>query len=309
MHATCSVGDDRVMHQQWDMTGRTVVITGGNSGIGLEAAVELGRMGADVVVTARDMGRGATAVAEITRRTGSDAVGLVYLDLCDMSSVRQAASDLLERCGHINVLINNAGGILSERSETVDGFEATFAGNHLGHHLLTNLLMERLVASAPARVINVASLAHRWAVRGMNWDDLDRTSGYRSADVYAESKLANVLFTMELAQRLVGTNVTANACHPGPVRTGFGSADDTTGFDRIGLLVSRPFLVTASRGAEPLVYLAASPEVTGVTGAYFSGGYLPGVHQRSPSRAARDPQAARRLWELSDDLVGITGHD
>lgn len=294
------------MHEQWDMTGKTVVITGGNSGIGREAAVELGRMGADVVITARDPGRGQAAVDDITRRTGSDAVSLVHLDLCDLASVRHAAAELLERCGHINVLINNAGGILSERSVTVDGFEATFGGNHLGHHLLTNLLVDRLEASAPARVVTVASLAHRFAVRGMNWDDLDRTSGYRSAEVYAESKLANVLFTMELAQRLVGTGVTATACHPGPVRTGFGSADDTSGFERIGLLVSRPFLVTASRGAEPLVYLAASPEVAGVTGAYFSGGYLPGVHQRSPSRAARDPQAARRLWELSDELVGIT---
>jgi len=293
------------MHTQWDMTGRTVVITGGNSGIGLEAAVELGRMGADVVITARDMNRGAAAVAEITRRTGSGTVGLVHLDLCDLASVRQAADDLLARCDRIDVLINNAGGILSERSVTVDGLEATFAGNHLGHHVLTNLLLDRLEASAPARVVVVASLAHRWAVRGMSWDDLDRTGNYRSADVYAESKLANVLFTMELAQRLVGTGVTANVCHPGPVRTGFGSADDTTGLERIGMLVSRPFLVTASRGAEPLVYLAASPEVTGVTGAYFSGGYLPGVHQRSPSRAARDPQAARRLWELSDQLGGL----
>jgi retinol dehydrogenase-14 len=293
------------MHTQWDMTGRTVVITGGNSGIGLEAAVELGRMGADVVITARDMNRGAAAVAEITRRTGSGTVGLVHLDLCDLASVRQAADDVLARCDRIDVLINNAGGILSERSVTVDGLEATFAGNHLGHHVLTNLLVDRLEASAPARVVVVASLAHRWAVRGMSWDDLDRTGNYRSADVYAESKLANVLFTMELAQRLVGTGVTANVCHPGPVRTGFGSADDTTGLERIGMLVSRPFLVTASRGAEPLVYLAASPEVTGVTGAYFSGGYLPGVHQRSPSRAARDPQAARRLWELSDQLGGL----
>jgi len=293
------------MQHQWDMTDKTVVITGGNSGIGLESAVELGRMGAHVVITARNMDRGAAAVAEIARRTGSDTVGLVHLDLCDLASVRQAADDLLARCDRIDVLINNAGGILSERAVTPDGFEATFAGNHLGHHVLTSLLAERLKSSAPARVVVVASLAHRWAVRGMNWDDLDRTARYRSADVYAESKLANVLFTMELAQRLVGTGVTANACHPGPVRTGFGSADDTRGLERIGLLVSRPFLVTASRGAEPLVYLAASPEVAGVTGAYFSGGYLPGVHQRSPSRAARDPLAARRLWELSDQLGGI----
>lgn len=297
------------MQQQWDMTGRTVVITGGNSGIGLEAAVDLGRMGAAVTITARDAARGEAAAAEITRRTGSPDVAVVDLDLCRFDSVRAAAATLLADCDRIDVLINNAGGILSERTVTDDGLEATFAGNHLGHHLLTALLADRLVASAPARVVNVASLAHRYAVRGLDFDDLDRRRSYRSADVYAQSKLANILFTTELARRMVGTGVTANACHPGPVRTGFGSADDTHGLERLGMMLGRPFMVSASRGAEPLVYLAASPEVASVTGAYFSGGYLPGVHQRTPSRAARDPQAAARLWAISDELTGLAGAD
>jgi len=293
------------MQQQWDMSGRTVVITGGNSGIGLEAAVDLARMGASVTITARNPDRGAAALDEVRRRSGSPDVSVVALDLASLASVRAAADELLATREHIHVLINNAGAILSSRTLTADGFEATLGANHLGHHLLTNLLMDRLVTSAPARVVNVASLAHRAAWRGMSWDDLDRSRGYNASQVYAESKLANILFTRELAGRLVGTRVTANACHPGGVRSGFGSSEDTRGLERWAMAIGRPFLVSPARGAEPLVYLAASPEVAVVTGAYFSGGYLPGVHQRTPSRAARDDAAALRLWELSDQLVGL----
>lgn len=293
------------MQQQWDMSGRTVVITGGNSGIGLEAAVDLARRGASVIITARRPERGAAARDEVSRRSGVDDVGVVALDLASLASVRAAADELLATTDRIDVLINNAGAILSERTLTAEGFEATFGANHLGHHLLTNLLLDRLVASAPARIVNVASLAHRGAWRGMSWDDLDRSGGYNASQVYAESKLANILFTRELAARLVGTGVTANACHPGGVRSGFGSSEDTRGLERLAMVVGRPFLVSPARGAEPLVYLAASPEVAGVTGAYFTGGYLPGVHQRTPSRAARDDEAARRLWALSDELVGL----
>lgn len=295
------------MEHQWDMAGRTVVVTGGNSGIGLEAAVDLARMGASVVITARRPERGATALDEIRRRSGSDDVGVVELDLASLASVRHAADELLATRAQLHVLINNAGAILSERTLTADGFEATFGANHLGHHLLTNLLLDRLRASAPARVVNVASLAHRGAWRGLSWDDLDRSRGYSAFAVYAESKLANILFTRELAARLVGTGVTANACHPGGVRSGFGSPEDTRGLERLTMSIGRPFLVSPARGAEPLVYLAASPAVASVTGAYFSGGYLPGVHQRTPSRAARDDAAGRRLWELSDELVGLSG--
>ena len=293
------------MQQQWDMAGRTVVITGGNSGIGLEAAVDLARMGASVILTARRPERGAAAREEVRRRAGTEDVRVVELDLASLASVRAAADELLATTERIDVLINNAGAILSDRTLTADGFEATFGANHLGHHLLTNLLLDRLVASAPARVVNVASLAHRGAWRGMSWDDLDRSRGYNATAVYAESKLANILFTRELAARLVGTGVTANACHPGGVRSGFGSAEDTRGLERFTMAIGRPFLVSPARGAEPLVYLAASPEVAGVTGAYFTGGYIPGVHQRTPSRAARDDEAARRLWALSDEMVGI----
>jgi NAD(P)-dependent dehydrogenase (short-subunit alcohol dehydrogenase family) len=303
------MGEDATMtdaaSSPWDLAGRTVVITGGNSGIGREAAVELGRRGARIVITARNPQRGADAAAEIRRRTGGDHVSVVAMDLAELASVRAAAASVLDAHERIDVLINNAGGILSERRVTVDGLEETFAVNHLAHHLFTNLLLDRMTATAPARIVNVASLAHRYAWRGINLDDVRAEGRYRSADAYAQSKLANILFTVELAQRTLGTGVTVNACHPGSVRTGFGSADDTTGLERIGIALARPFMVPASRGAEPLVHLAAAAELTGVTGAYFVGGYLPGVHQRPASRAARDPEAARRLWELSDELTGL----
>lgn len=289
----------------WDIAGRTVVITGANSGIGLEAAVDLARRDARVVLTARDPDRGAAALDEVRRRSGSNTVDLVALDLGDLASVRDCAAGLLEAYDRLDVLVNNAGAMLSDRRTTVDGFEMTFGVNHLGHHLLTALLTERLVASAPARVVTVSSLAHRGALRGLDWDDLDRQRRYRAGQVYAESKLANLLFTTELARRLAGTGVTANACHPGSVRTGFGADGDTSGFERLALAAGRPFTVSPARGAEPIVHLAVAPELSGVTGEYFSGGLLPGVRRRPTTRFARDEHAARRLWELSDELAGI----
>jgi NAD(P)-dependent dehydrogenase (short-subunit alcohol dehydrogenase family) len=293
------------MDDMRDMTGSTVIITGGNSGIGYEAAVDLVRRGATVVITARNRERGEAAVEQIRRRTGSSAISMIDLDLASLDSVRAAADELLAAHERIDVLVNNAGAVLSSRTMTVDGFEATFAGNHLGHHLLTNLLLERLQQSAPARVVTVASLAHHMARNAISFDDLDRTSSYRPFEVYAESKLANILFTTELARRLVGTGVTANACHPGSVRSGFGGTGDTSGLERIGLTIARPFMVSPARGAEPIVWLAASRSAARLSGAYVSGGYLPGVRQSRTSGAARDPELARRLWELSDELVGL----
>lgn len=288
-----------------DITGSTMVITGGTSGIGLEAAVELGRRGAAVVITARDTAKGERALGEIRRRTGSDQVSVIHLDLASLDSVRSAARELVDTHERIDVLVNNAGAVLSERTITPDGFEATFAGNHLGHYLLTRLLCERLEHAAPARVVTVASFAHRGARHGITFSDLERTRSYNAMGVYAESKLANLLFTTELARRLVGTGVTANACHPGPVRSGFGTGGDTSGIERLALAVGRPFMVPPSRGADPIVWLAASRPAARLTGAYVSGGYWPGVRQSRMSGAARDPEAARRLWDLSAELVGL----
>lgn len=282
------------------MTGKTVIVTGGNSGIGKATAVALARAGARVVITARDRARGDEAVAEIRRTGGSDQVEVVVFDLGDLASVRAGAAELLDGCPRIDVLINNAGLVLTDRSETVDGYESTFAINHLGPFLLTERLTDRLVASAPSRVVNVASTAHRSARHGLNFDDLQSRQGYRGMQVYGSSKLANILFTIELARRLSGTGVTANSAHPGTVATGYGRDGDTRGLFAFGLKVIKPFILTPEKGARTSVYLASSPEVAGVTGQYFVK-----CKARKPSAAARDEAAARRLWTVSEELVGV----
>lgn len=290
-----------------DHTGSVMVVTGANSGIGLEAAVALAGTGATVVLACRNPRRGGEAVQEVKRRSGSSSVELVGLDLASLASVRDCASEILERWDRLDVLALNAGGFLTENLTTVDGFEMTFGVNHLGHMLLTQLLTDRLVESAPARVVVTASLAHRMAPTGMTWSQLEERRRYLSWQVYGESKLANILFTVELAERLAGTGVTANCFHPGLVRTGFGSAEDTGGIDRLLMALGRPILVTAARGAEPLVRLATSPDLEGVTGGYFAGGYLPGVRRGKASRKARDRAAARRLWEVSEAMIEQVG--
>ena len=198
-----------------DMGGKTVVVTGGNSGIGLETAVALGQMGARVLITARNAARGEAAVRQIAERIGTaGSVELVLFDLADLASVRAGADEILDRCPQLHVLVNNAGLVLSERTETVDGYESTFAINHLGPFLLTTRLLPRLVESAPARIVNVASSAHMQARHGMPFDDLQSTRAYAGMRVYGTSKLANILFTNELARRLAGQGVTANSLAP-----------------------------------------------------------------------------------------------
>jgi NAD(P)-dependent dehydrogenase (short-subunit alcohol dehydrogenase family) len=289
------------------MDGRVVVITGGNSGIGLEAAVALAAAGAEVVITSRNPSRGEAALARLRRRVPAARSSVLPLDLASFSSIRSFAAELLHRDGPLDVLINNAGGVLSDRRTTAEGFEMTFGVNHLGHFLLTELLLDRLKASAPSRVVNVASVAHRFA-GGLGFADLQfERRAYRGITAYNESKLANVLFTVELARRLDGTGVTANACHPGPVRSGFGRDTDTRGFDRLVSTLSQPFLVGPRRGADPLIQLAADPTLADVTGCYFTRrplAYFPGrARAVAPARAARDEQVAARLWAVSEDLV------
>ena len=281
-----------------DLRGKVVVVTGGNSGIGKEAAVALAAMGATTVITARDAGRGAAALDEVRRRSGRDAVEVMPLDLADFASIRAFAAQLLDTHDRLDVLVNNAGGILSTRLETAQGFELTFGANHLGHFLLTELLLDRLKATAPSRVVTVSSFGHRFAVTGLSFGDLQSEHHYWSMDAYGKSKLANILFTRELARRLAGTGVTANCLHPGVVRTGFGSPDDTTGLERVAMALSRPFSVSPARGSRTTVYLASSPEVADRTGGYYVRSKL-----HRPSRAAGDPEAARRLWEVSEQLV------
>lgn len=284
------------------MEGRVVVVTGGNSGIGAETARALCRLGATVVLACRDQARAEAAAAAIRADTGSDAVHLVSLNLADMASVRRTADEVLERFDRLDVLVNNAGGILSPRRVSAQGWEATLAVNHLGHFALTLWLLDRLDASAPSRIVNVASAAHWAAVRGMRFDDLQAERRYRPFDVYARSKLANILFTRELARRLDPSRVTVNAAHPGPVRSGFGMDGDLRGLAGLGNRLVRPFEITPERGAATVVYLATAPELAATTGGYFA--------RCRPARVApwgRSAAAAERLWEESRRLLADAG--
>jgi NAD(P)-dependent dehydrogenase (short-subunit alcohol dehydrogenase family) len=284
------------------MDGKTVIVTGGNSGVGKATAVALARAGARTIITARNEERGRQALADIRAAGGSDLVDLVVFDLADLASVRAGAKELLDRTDRIDVLVNNAGVVLSDRRQTTDGFEATFATNHLGPFLLTELLTERLVASAPARIVNVSSTAHRGARRGLDFDDLQSTHHYRGMQAYGRSKLANILFTTELSRRLSGTGVTVNAVHPGTVASGFARDDDASGFLAFGIKLIKPFILTPEQGARTQVYVATSPDVEGVTGKYFVRRKV-----RAPSAAARDETAAALLWSVSEELVDQPG--
>jgi NAD(P)-dependent dehydrogenase (short-subunit alcohol dehydrogenase family) len=281
------------------MDGRVVLITGGNAGIGKETAVALASEGARVVFTARDATRGADALAEIRARSGSDMVEVMALDLASLASVRDFAQQWGDGHDRLDVLVNNAGLVLNSRRETGDGYEMTFQVNHLGPFLLTRLLRDQLVAGDAARVVNVASDAHKGARRGLDFDDLQSTKRYRGFSVYGKTKLANILFTRELARRWDDTGVTANAVHPGFVASSFGRDGDT---GRLGALVFpllKPFALSPEQGARTQVYVASAPELAGITG-----GYWVKSAPAAPSAAAQDDAAAARLWEVSEQLVG-----
>jgi NAD(P)-dependent dehydrogenase (short-subunit alcohol dehydrogenase family) len=282
-----------------DMSGKVIVITGGNTGIGKEAAIELASRGARLAFTSRNEERGRAALQEIRDRSGSESVEVMPLDLASFRSIRSFAADVLDRVDKIDVLVNNAGLILHRRTETADGFEATFGINHLGHFLLTDLLLDRLRASAPARVVVVSSHAHKGARRGLDFDDLQSERRYQWQGVYNRSKLANIYFARELARRLDGTGVTVNALHPGFVRSDFGRDGDLGGIYGWGIkYVAAPFAISPERGARTTIYLASSPDVDGVTGGYFYKS-----KPTAPSKIAQDDDAARRLWDASEKLV------
>ena len=281
------------------MSGKRVVITGGNTGIGKEAAVGLAELGAHVVITSRNEERGRAARDEIAERSGNSAVEVMPLDLASFRSIRSFAADVLDQFDRLDVLVDNAGLILLRRRETEDGFEETFGVNHLGHFLLTDLLLERLRASAPARVVVVSSNAHKGAKRGLDFGDLQSERQYRWMEAYSKSKLANISFTRELARRLDSTGITVNALHPGFVRSDFGRGGDLGGVYGWGIkYLASPFASSPERGARTTIYLASSPDVDGVTGGYFYK-CRPAV----PSAAAQDDAAARRLWDASEQLV------
>ena|ERR1022692_3887962 len=277
------------------MNGKVCVVTGASSGIGRATSAALAGLGADVILVCRDKARGEAAMAEVTAAAEASVRQLEIADLSSMQEVRDLAGRL-SRLDRIHVLINNAGLVLGERRVSADGFEYTFALNHLAPFLLTSLLREKLVASAPARVITVSSAAHRAA--RLDLTDLQLAEHYNGWRAYANSKLANIAFTTELARRLAGTGVTANCVHPGTVNTGFGREGST--LLRFGLDLGRRFLLQASQGADTVVYLASSPDVEGATGGYYIKRRL-----RMPSAAARDSATAQRLWEISAELTGL----
>ncbi len=287
-----------------DMTGRTVLITGGNAGLGLETGVALAAMGAHVTITARDAGRGEAARQEIIERSGADgdAVEVMALDLASTASIRAFATAFLDSHPRLDVLVNNAGLILSERTETEDGFETTFGVNHLGHVLLTDLLLDRLKASAPARIVVVASDAHKFALDALKFDDLQCEGHFWSYRVYGRSKLANIYFTRALAKRLEGTGVTVNAVHPGSVATRFARDGDTAFVTAFTTWFARPFSRTPEEGARTQVHVASAPQLADVSGAYFCSSM--GAEGRL-SGAAGEDVAAERLWAVSRELLGL----
>src|SRR5262245_14390316 len=282
------------------MAGRLALITGGNAGLGKETAVALAAMGARVVITARNETRGADALREIRARSGADNVDVMPLDLGRLASVHDFVAEFTAPHDRLHVLVTNAGVVLRRRRETDDGYETTFQVNHLAPFLLTVLLRDRLVAADDARVVNVASVAHRVARRGLDFDDLQGQRRYGAVDAYCKTKLANILFTRELARRWAADEVTANAVNPGYVASRWGRDGDLGPVWSVFLRLGRPLAQPPALGARTQVYLASAPELAGVTGGYWARS-----EQATPSAAARDDAAAARLWSVSEVLVGL----
>jgi len=276
------------------MTDKIVLITGGTSGIGKETALGLARKNATIVIVGRDKEKTIRTVDEIRRTTGNGRVDHYLCDLSSLADVRKLAGDFLSDHSRLDVLFNNAGAINSMRLLSQDGYELTFAVNHLAHFLLTDLLLSTLKKSSPSRVITTSSAAANMG--HMHFDDLMLERNYTAFKAYNQSKLANQLFTFELARRLHQTEVTANCLHPGMVRTGF--AMNNRGALKTGIALFRPFMIGAKRAAVTPIYLASSPEFQNVTGKYFKKKMI-----KEPPKEAMNLETASRLWEISEKLV------
>ncbi len=276
------------------MQGKTGIVTGGTNGIGLVTAWELARMGAQVVIVSRSENKCASVVEQIKQDTGNPNIEFIAADLSLMSNIRQAAYEFKKRHTRLDILVNNAGAVFLKRQVSADGFELTFALNHLSYFLFTHLLLDIIKTSAPARIINVSSDTHRGAK--INFDDLMSEKNYSGFGVYGQSKLANVMFTYELAEKLAGTHVTANALNPGFVATGF--ARNNGKIMNMGMKIAHLFARKPEKGAETSIYLASSPEVENVTGKYFSD-----CKAVESDPASYDKSAQVKLWETSLEMI------
>jgi NAD(P)-dependent dehydrogenase (short-subunit alcohol dehydrogenase family) len=278
------------------VTGKTVVITGGTSGIGQVTAETLAGMGARIVLVARNPSRGETTMTRLRAKGPGATHAIHYADLSRLSEMKRVGREIAAAEPRIDILINNAGAMFTRREVTEDGLELTFATNHVSYFVLTHLLRDNLLASAPARVISTSSHAHKGAKLDLN--DLQLAKGYSGFKAYGRSKLCNILFTRELARRLTGSGVTANCLHPGFVATRFGDQAQGFGARVFGLL--KNFAISPERGADTIIYLASSDAPAKVTGGYF---YK--REETTPTSEARDDQSARRLWEETAQLAGL----
>ena len=292
-----------------DMDGKVVLITGGNTGIGKETAVQLAKLGATVAITSRDAAKGQAAAEDIAKRGDTSTVEVFSLDLGSFASIRACAADVLARLPRLDVLVNNAGGVLSDQRKTDEGFEMTVGANHLGTFLLTSLLLDRVRAAGGGRVVTVASIAHR-GTSDVTEEDFLPHDNYRGMTAYSKSKFANILFARELAKREKesGSDVSSFAVHPGGVRSEFGLGGDLSPVLQMGLRVVSllPFYISTSAGAGPSVYCASQPGLESQTGAYLQRsafGNWGAVAISKPNDAAQDDAKAAALWDLSEKLV------
>ena len=277
------------------MQGKICLITGANSGLGYETSFALAKMGAHVIMVCRNRTKGEAAQAEI-KAHGNTEVDLLIADLSVQKSIRELAQTFKAKYDRLHVMVNNAGLIFGKRQLTADGYEQTFALNHLGYFLLTNLLLDTLKVSAPARIINVASEAE--TSTEIDFNNLMLEKGYSAMRAYGLSKRANIVFTYELAKRLAGTGVTANCVHPGGVRTNFGAS--AGGPLALGVRIYHPFALSPEQGAQTIIWLASSPEVEGITGQYFEK-----KHPIQSRPQTYDPDVQERLWKASEQMANI----
>jgi len=283
-------------HEGIDMAGKVCLVTGATAGIGAETARGLAALGATVILVGRRPDRGAEVRERIKRETGNQHIEFIPADLSIQAKIVEMAEEVKQRHDHLDVLINNVGAIFARRVLSRDGIEMTFALNHLSYFMVTNLLLDLIAASAPARIVNVSSAAHHGA--RIHFDDLQFQHGYFAMTAYGQSKLANLLFTYELARRLEGSGVTVNALHPGFIASNFGH--NNPGMSGFVIRLSQLFAASPQKGAETSIYLATSAEVEGMTGKYF-------VNKKPvpSSPESYDQEAAKRLWEISEEMTGL----